>query len=99
MAVRCAEALAVWGFRFVDIDGILALRQVCCAYVHAVRHATARMRWTRWEAVMFDAAGDVADELDASVVFYQEIPSNQRLRLAVVCRYNVVNHTTISQKR
>ncbi len=26
---RCAEALAVWGLRFVDVEGMLALRQVC----------------------------------------------------------------------
>ena len=73
----------MWGLRFVDVDGMLALRQVCRVYCEAVRHATVRMDWARWEAVTFDAAGDLTDEYHAPIMFYGVIPSNRRLRLAV----------------
>ena len=73
----------MWGLRFVDVDGMLALRQVCLVYCGAVRHATVRMCWARWEAVMFDAADDATDEHPAPIMFYGVIPSNRRLRLAV----------------
>ncbi len=42
-------------------------------------HATVRMYWARWEAVMFDAAGDIMEEHHAPTMLYGVIPSNRRL--------------------